>query len=67
MGSTHLVVGSLTTLGLVVLTVEGNKVANEERIAIRRRVRDVIQAPDGALMVITDHKDGELLKVTPAR
>ena len=61
------VVGSLSTMGLVVLTVEGTKVANEERVAIGRRVRDVIQAPDGALMVITDHKDGELMKVTPSR
>jgi glucose/arabinose dehydrogenase len=54
-------------MGLVVLTVDGTKVANEERVAIGRRVRDVIQAPDGALMVITDHKDGELMKVTPSR
>jgi glucose/arabinose dehydrogenase len=26
----------------------------------------VIQAPDGALLVITDDKNGELLKVTPS-
>jgi glucose/arabinose dehydrogenase len=63
----QVVVGSLSTQGLVVLTVEGNKVGKEERVSIGRRVRDVVQAPDGALMVITDHKDGELMKVTPSR
>jgi aldose sugar dehydrogenase len=63
----RVVVGSLSTQGLVVLTVEGGKVANEERVAIGRRVRDVIQAPDGALLVITDHEDGALMKITPAR
>ena len=63
----QVVVGSLSTSGLVVLSVEGGKVGKEERVAIGRRVRDVIQAPDGALLVITDHKDGELLRVTPAR
>lgn len=26
-----------------------------------------IQAPDGALLAITDEKNGELLKLTPAR
>ena len=63
----QIVVGSLSTQGLVVLTVDGNTVAREERVGIGRRVRDVIQAPDGALLLITDHKDGELMKVTPSR
>jgi glucose/arabinose dehydrogenase len=31
-----------------------------------RRIRDVVQANDGALIVVTDHKDGELLRLTPA-
>jgi glucose/arabinose dehydrogenase len=41
-------------------------VSAEERIDMQRRIRDVIQARDGALLVITDDKNGELLRVTPA-
>ena len=31
-----------------------------------RRIRDVLQAGDGALLVVTDDKAGELLRLTPA-
>jgi glucose/arabinose dehydrogenase len=33
---------------------------------MQRRIRDVLQLRDGALLVITDDKNGELLKLTPA-
>ena len=61
------VVGSLTTRGLVVLSVQGNNVGQEQRIDIGRRVRDVTQASDGALLIVTDEKNGALLKLTPTR
>ena len=38
----------------------------EERIDMQRRIRDVIQAPDGAILAITDEQNGALLRVTPA-
>lgn len=38
----------------------------EERISMHRRIRDVIQAPDGAVLLLTDAKEGELLRLTPA-
>ena len=63
----HVVVGSLSGFGLVILIAEGGSVQNEERISIGRRVRDVIEAPDGALLIITDEKNGGLLKVTPSK
>ena len=63
----QVVVGSLSSRGLVVLTVDGGKVSKEERVDIGRRVRDVAQAPDGSLTLITDDKNGELLKITPSR
>jgi glucose/arabinose dehydrogenase len=63
----NLIMGSLTSRALVRLTLDGAKVTGEERIDMQRRVRDVIQARDGALLVITDDKAGELLRVTPAR
>ena len=61
-----LLMGGLSSQALIRLTLDGAKVTAEERIDMQRRIRDVIQAPDGALLVITDDKAGELLRVTPA-
>jgi glucose/arabinose dehydrogenase len=58
--------GGLSSETLLRLTLKGNTVEAEERIGIRRRIRDVIQAPDGAVLVLSDGKDGELLRLTPA-
>ena len=62
----NLVVGGLSSRALIRLTLDGAKVSAEERIDMQRRIRDVIQARDGALLVITDDKNGDLLRVTPA-
>jgi aldose sugar dehydrogenase len=51
---------------LIRLTLDGTKVSAEERIDMQRRIRDVLQLPDGALLVVTDDQNGELLKLTPA-
>jgi glucose/arabinose dehydrogenase len=32
-----------------------------------RRMRDVLQAPDGAILAVTDDKQGELLRLSPAK
>jgi glucose/arabinose dehydrogenase len=63
----NLIVGGLSSKALIRLTLEGTTVTGEDRIDMQRRIRDVIQAPDGALLVITDEKTGALLKLTPAR
>ena len=62
----NLVVGGLSSKALVRLTLDGTKVTAEERIDMQRRIRDLIQAPDGAVLVITDDPKGELLRLTPA-
>jgi glucose/arabinose dehydrogenase len=59
-------VGGLTAQGLVRLTVREGRIQNEERIDLQRRVRDVMEAPDGTLLLLTDYKKGELLHLTPA-
>ena len=61
-----LVVGGLSSKALIRLTLDGAKVSAEERIDMQRRIRDVLQARDGAVLVITDDKEGELLRLTPA-
>ena len=61
-------IGSLTPGGLVRLVMKKGKVAQEERYLgdLRERVRDVRQAPDGSLYLLTDARDGHILRITPA-
>jgi glucose/arabinose dehydrogenase len=58
--------GGLSSEALIRLELEGNVVKEEERIGLRRRIRDVIQDPEGSVLLLTDYKDGELLRLTPA-
>jgi glucose/arabinose dehydrogenase len=60
-------VGGLSSQALVRLQLDGERIAVEERIDMGRRIRDVLQAADGALYVIVDAKDGGLLRLTPAQ
>ena len=59
-------VGGLSSQALVRLTFDGERIVTEERIDLKRRIRDVIQAPDGAVLLIVDAKTGDLLRLTPA-
>lgn len=47
------------------LDASGN-VVGEESIAIGQRVRDVRQGPDGFLYVLTDERNGQLIRIEPA-
>ena len=62
-----LLVSGLSSMAIVRLTLDGTTVKNEERLNMGRRIRDVLQAPDGAILVVTDDKNGELLRLTPAK
>jgi aldose sugar dehydrogenase len=62
--------GSLLSGGLVGeqirrVILDGERAVGEESIPIGRRVRDVVQGPDGLIYVITDEDDGELLRIEP--
>ena len=61
-----LLAGGLSSQAVVRLAVESGKVNVEERIDMKRRIRDLIQAPDGAILVIVDDKSGDLLRLTPS-
>ena len=61
-----LLVGGLSSQALIRLGLDGGRVAVEERVDMKRRIRDVLQTPDGALLVIVDAKSGDLLRLTPA-
>ena len=61
-------VTSLSQAHLARLVLDGDKVVGEERLLAdrRERLRLAVQAPDGALYVLTDGPKGKILRVTPA-
>lgn len=63
----NLFVGGLKSTALVRLELDGNKVFHEERLLrdLGLRIRDVAQAPDGSLYVVTDEDNGEILRISP--
>ncbi len=63
----NLLIGGLSSKALVRLTLEGRQVKAEERIPMQRRIRHVIQGPDGAVYLLTDQEDGEILRLIPAK
>ncbi|MAD76858.1 MAG: oxidoreductase [Rheinheimera sp.] len=63
----NLLVGSLKFGQLVRLELKEDTVIHEERIMIGQRIRDVRQGPDGAIYLLTDQKNGQILRVTPKK
>ena len=63
-----LFVGGLKSTALVRLELDGDSVVSEERLLedLGLRIRDVVEGPDGAIYVVTDESDGEILRVAPA-
>ena len=61
-------VGGLASTALVRLEIDGHSVTGEERLLedLGLRIRDVAQGPDGAIYVVTDEGNGEILRVAPA-
>ncbi|WP_286157221.1 PQQ-dependent sugar dehydrogenase [Sinorhizobium sp. RAC02] len=51
-------IGGLVSQGLVVLHMEGDKVAREERVPLDARIRDVKVAPDGTVFALTEGRGG---------
>lgn len=58
-------VGGLSSQAIVRLAFDGENIALEERIDMGRRIRDVLEAPDGSILVIVDDASGDLLRLTP--
>jgi len=61
-------VGALRARYVVRLKVDGGRVINEERVLpqLGQRVRDVREGPDGFIYLLTDDRDGQLLRLRPA-
>lgn len=63
----NILLGALSAETLVRLELKGNQVAAEERICVNRRIRDVAQATDGTVLLLSDGANGELLRLAPPR
>jgi glucose/arabinose dehydrogenase len=64
----NLFVGGLASTALVRLELNGREVTHEERIIddAGKRIRDVAEAPDGSIYLVTDEDNGEILRISPA-
>lgn len=62
-----LFVGGLKVTSLVRLELDGHSVTHEERMLqdLGLRIRDVVEGPEGALYLLTDEDNGQVLKISP--
>lgn len=60
------IVGGLQSKGLVIVRTSGRSASELDRLPLNARIRDVRQAPDGAIWVLEDSPTGRLLRLTPA-
>ena len=58
-------IGGLSSKALIRLAIDNGKVTDEERLNTNFRVRDMIEGPDGAILLLSDGPQGELLRLTP--
>ncbi|WP_338864966.1 PQQ-dependent sugar dehydrogenase [Myxococcus stipitatus] len=60
-------IGGLSSQALVRLVLKNDRVVGEERLLLDQdsRIREVVQGPEGALYLLTDERNGRLLKLTP--
>ena len=58
-------IGGLTASGIVRVSVDGQQSEEVERIPLVARTRDVEQAPDGSIYVLTDDDNGKILRLRP--
>jgi aldose sugar dehydrogenase len=61
-----MLIGGLASESLERIRIADNKVVEHESIPIGRRIRDVQTAPDGSVLLLTEHSDGEILRLTRA-
>jgi glucose/arabinose dehydrogenase len=63
----NLLVASLKFRYLSRLVLDGTRVVREDKLLpdIGERLRDVAEAPDGTLYLLTDARDGQLLRIVP--
>jgi aldose sugar dehydrogenase len=60
-------IGGLTAQGIIRIAFKGMEViGEEERIPLGARIRDIKQAPDGSVYVLTDQRNGNVWRLSAA-
>ncbi len=57
-------IGGLSSTALIRVSIRNGVAKEEERINLRRRIRDVHQAEDGSIWLLVDAKQGGLLRMS---
>ncbi|RUO58973.1 PQQ-dependent sugar dehydrogenase [Pseudidiomarina insulisalsae] len=64
-----LLIAALKASKVARLDLEGERVMHEESLfedLVEQRIRDIAQGPDGAIYLITDNRNGKLIKISNA-
>ncbi len=61
-----LLIGGLSAEGIVRVETNAQEVTGEEVLSLGVRIREVLQASDGAVLALTDEPSGKILRLTPA-
>jgi glucose/arabinose dehydrogenase len=62
----NLIISGLQYHGLIRISLSGSGATEVQRIPLGERIREVEQAPDGAIWVLEDQPSGRLLRLVPA-
>lgn len=61
------ILGGLSSEAIIVVSFDGNEVTGDEIIKMGKRIREIAQAPDGAVLLLLDGESGgDLLRLAPA-
>ncbi|MFA0960183.1 PQQ-dependent sugar dehydrogenase [Roseivirga sp. BDSF3-8] len=58
-------IGGLSSQALIRVAINGQDAQEVERLDMGVRIRDVEQAPDGAIYLLTDQDNGKILRISP--
>ena len=61
-----MLIGGLSGQALVRIKVDGRNASEVERLDMDARIRDVEEAPDGSLYLLTDYGNGRVLRLSRA-
>lgn len=59
------IIGGMKPTVLVRVAIQGETAREVERRPMERRIREVVEAPDGSILLLEDKEGGRLLRLTP--
>ena len=59
------IIAAMDPAAIVRVAIQGDSAREVGRIGFEKRVREIVEAPDGALWILEDGKGGRLLRLTP--